>query len=78
MKPEDYSEQNLEVAGWPIHLVSYKLGDEYLAKIDNVSPGAQIARSKGATKQEAEEKAQAKAKERLEATRRLDVNNVAG
>ncbi len=78
MKPEDYSERKLEIAGWEIHVVSYKLGGEYLAKIDNVSPGAQIARSKGATKQEAEDKALAKAKTRLEATRRLDVNHVAG
>ncbi len=74
MKPEDYSERKLEMAGWPIHLVSYKLGDEYFAKIDNVSPGAQIARSKGATKQEAEDKALAKAQTRLEATRRVDID----
>ena len=78
MKPEDYSERNLELAGWEIHVVSYKLGEEYLAKVDNVSPGAQIARSKGATKQEAEDKALAKAKEGLEATRRLEANHVAG
>ena len=73
MKPEDYSERNFELAGWPVHLVSYKLGDSYRAKIDNVSPGAQIARGEGAGKDEAERIVIEKAERRLAATRRVAV-----
>ena len=73
MKPIDYSERKIELHGWPVNLTSYRLGDVYYCKADNVSPGAQIARAQGASKQEAEEKALAKAKERLGATRRNKV-----
>lgn len=73
MKPEDYSERTLEVAGWPIHVVSYKLGEIYHAKIDNVSPGAQIAKADGPTKDAAEKAALEKAQRRLERTRRMPV-----
>lgn len=70
MKPEDYSERRLELAGWPVRIVSYKLGETYHAKADNVSPGAMIARAKAADKAEAEGKALAVAQARLAATRR--------
>jgi hypothetical protein len=70
LKPEDYSEQELEIEGWPVKVTSYKLDGEYKCSVDNVSPGAWIARTSAATKQQAEEKALAKAKERLGRTRR--------
>ncbi len=73
MKAEDYSERELEVAGWPVRLTSYKLGDTYHCKADNVSPGAAIARTTGATRQEAEEAALEKARQRLERTVRHPV-----
>ncbi len=73
MKAEDYSERELEVAGWPVRLTSYKLGDTYHCKADNVSPGAAIARTTGSTRQEAEEAALAKARQRLERTARRSV-----
>ncbi|MCY4587597.1 MAG: hypothetical protein OXB98_16295 [Bryobacterales bacterium] len=69
MKPEDHSERTLELAGWPVRVTSYKLGGAYRAQADNVSPGANIARAKGATKEEAEQRVLAKAEERLAATR---------
>ncbi len=73
MKAEDYSERELGVAGWPVRLTSYKLGDTYYCKADNVSPGAAIARTTGATRQEAEEAALEKARQRLERTIRRSV-----
>ena len=71
MTPEHYREEKFELAGWPVHLVSYKLGDAWICKIDNVSPGAQVARSRGATQEEAENDCRAKAERRLAATRRV-------
>jgi hypothetical protein len=73
LKPEDYSERQMEVESWPVKITSYKLENEYHCSIDNVSPGAWIVRTTGATKQEAEEKALVKAKERLGRTRRRPI-----
>ena len=49
MRTEDYQRREEELAGWPVGLVSYKLGDKYVCEIDNVSPGARIARAEGPT-----------------------------
>lgn len=74
MKPEDHSERTLELAGWPVRVISYKLGDAYHATADNVSPGANIARARGATKEEAERGVLAKAEERLAKTRVVPID----
>jgi hypothetical protein len=73
MKPEQYSEQLLEVQGWPLRLISYRLGETFYCKADNVSPGALIARATGSTREEAERAALEKAGERLGRTRRVSV-----
>ncbi len=73
MKPQDYSERKVEVQGWPVNLTSYKLGKVFHAKADNVSPGAALARTTGATREEAEQKALDKAHELLARTRRMAV-----
>jgi hypothetical protein len=70
MNVENHTERKLEIAGWEINLRTYKIGDVYHCKADNVSPGATVARTHGATREEAEEKAIAKASERLATTRR--------
>ena len=70
MKPEDYRERQVEVNGWQVNLTSYKLGEFYHCKADNVSPGAGLCRTAGATRQEAEEKAIHRAEELLSRTKR--------
>ena len=70
MRAEEFQERKVEVAGWPVNLSSYKLGDTWHCKADNVSPGAGLARSTGATREEAEEKALKRAEELLSRTRR--------
>ena len=70
MKPEEYAERTLALEGWPIHVTSYRLGTVYLCKVDNVSPGALIARAEGPTQAGAEEAALSKARERLARTQR--------
>ena len=73
MKPEDYSERRVDVEGWPVNLTSYKLGEVYHTKADNVSPGAALARTTGATREEAEQKALDRARQLLSRTRRHEV-----
>ncbi|HTS29259.1 MAG TPA: hypothetical protein VMH81_25475 [Bryobacteraceae bacterium] len=73
MQAEDYQERTLEVAGWPVNLSSYRLGTVWHSKADNVSPGAALARTTGASRQEAEDKAIQRAGELLARTRRHEV-----
>ncbi len=70
LKAEEYRERKLELAGWPVNISSYRLGAEWRAKADNVSPGAGLCRTSGATREEAEEKALKRAEELLSRTRR--------
>ncbi len=70
MRPEEYSERKLDINGWPVRVTSYRLGNEYIATVDNVSPGANLARRKGATREEAEAQVLERAREMLVRTRR--------
>lgn len=70
MKPEEYQERRIEVDGWQVNLSSYRLGDVYHCKADNVSPGAWLARTTGPTREEAERQALEKARRMLARTRR--------
>jgi hypothetical protein len=73
MKAENYQEKTLELAGWPVRLISYKLGEQYVCEADNVSPGARLARFSAPTPHEAEEQALSKARHLLSKTRRHEV-----
>lgn len=70
MKAEEYQERKLELAGWPVNISSYRLGAEWHAKADNVSPGASLCRTTGSTREEAEDQAIKRAEELLGRTRR--------
>ena len=65
-KPEDYSERSTQLAGWPIHVITYRLGSTYHTTIDNTDPGAWVVKAQGATKAEAESKAMQEAEALLE------------
>ena len=73
MKVENFAERRIEIDGWPVNLTTYQIGEVYHCKADNVSPGAGLARSTGASRQEAEDKAIARAKELLGRTHRHPV-----
>jgi hypothetical protein len=73
MKPEEYQERQVAVDSWQVNLTSYKLGDVYHCKADNVSPGAWLARTSGATREEAEQKALDRARQLLSRTHRHEV-----
>jgi hypothetical protein len=71
MNAEDYSRREIELAGWPISIESYKVGPVYYCSISNVDPGARFARAEGSTKAEAEQRALEKAERYLSQTRRF-------
>jgi hypothetical protein len=70
LTPEDHEERTIEVAGWRARVRSHRLGDAYYCTVDNVDPGARVARGTGATREEAERIALERAATRLAATRR--------
>ena len=53
-KPEEYSERKTTLAGWPVVITTYRLGSVYHTTVNNVDPGATVAKAEGATKDEAE------------------------
>lgn len=69
--PQEYSERIVDVGEWQVRVTSFRLGDEYFAKADNVSPGAWLARAAAATKERAEKEVLDHAATRLGRTRRL-------
>ena len=70
LRSEDYLKRNETLAGWPVRVVSYKIGDRYYCHVDNVSPGATIARAESQNREEAEKAAISKAASRLGKTQR--------
>ncbi len=73
MKTQEYAERRIEIEGWPVNVTSYKLGDQFYCKIDNVSPGAWLARTTAASREQAEQEALDRAKQLLARTRRQAV-----
>ena len=69
MKAEEYQERLIDLLGWPVNLSSYRLGEVFHCKADNVSPGAALARTTGTTREEAEKRAVDRAAQLLGRTR---------
>jgi hypothetical protein len=74
MKPEQQSRREIELAGWPIVVESYKLGDVYYCTISNADPGARFARAEGSSRDEAEKQALERAERHLAQTRRFSTS----
>ena len=70
MNAEEFREHREDLGGWPVNIVSYRVGDRFYCTIDNVDPGARFARAEGATREEAESAAREKAERYLQQTRR--------
>lgn len=73
MKPKNYSRRRTKVGEWEVNVTSYQLGERYYCTVDNVSPGAWIAKTDGNTQEEAETKALERAAELLAKTRKIKV-----
>jgi hypothetical protein len=59
---EDYKERREKILDWDVHIVSYKAGERYYCKVDDIVPGAVIARGEGDAREHAEAQAVANAK----------------
>ena len=70
-KPQEYSSRIITEGAWQLRVISYRLGEQYTCTVDNVDPGATLARSHGATREEAESQALSKARHMVGKTRVL-------
>ncbi len=71
LKSEDYRETPRELDGWPIRVVTYKVGAQYYCTIESQDPGARFARAEAGTREEAEAIALEKASRYIRQTRRF-------
>jgi hypothetical protein len=71
VKAEDYTERRDVIDGWPVNIVTYRIGNKYYCSIDNVDPGARFARADAATREEVERVALEKAQRHLKQTRKF-------
>ena len=78
LRSEEFRETKQELEGWPINIVSYRVGDTFYCTIDNVSPGARFARAEGPTREAAESTALEKAAKYLKQTRRMPSESSGG
>ena len=61
IKPEELQQRTEKIGKWTVQLTSYKAGDVYRCEIDNIDPGAKIARGSGPNRNIAEQAALEKA-----------------
>ena len=47
LRTEDFRYRYDTVEGWEVGVTSYRLGDQFFCSVDNVSPGARLARARG-------------------------------
>jgi hypothetical protein len=67
--PQEPREREESVGRWRVRLLSYRLGGEFFCSADNVDPGANLARARGPSREQAEAQALAQASARLARTR---------
>ena len=70
MKAEAYKETKDVLSGWPVRVISYRLGSTYHVSIRNEEPGAWIVKDQGTDLAEVEARARQKAADYLGKTRR--------
>ncbi|MCM8812111.1 MAG: hypothetical protein NC910_03560 [Candidatus Omnitrophica bacterium] len=70
MQAQEYHERKEQLAGWPVKIVSYRLGSTYYVSVHNEEPGAWIVKCEGQTLADAESKARRQAEEALAKVKR--------
>ena len=65
MKAEHYTTTRREIAGTPVTVTGYQIGEMHYCHIENLDPGATIARASAASAEKAESDAMEKAAKRL-------------
>jgi hypothetical protein len=72
-RAEEYSERTIDIDGWQVTLISYRLDGTYHAKVENNATRGWTARASSHNREEAERKAIESARSELAQTRKLPV-----
>lgn len=67
-RAEEYEQRMESIPPFKVKIISYRLGDEFHCTVDDVDPGAVIARAHAPTRAEAEAKALGRAIPRMESS----------
>ena len=73
LRAQDYERCVATVDGLHVGITTYRIGDVYVCRIDNVDPGAAVSRATGASRDEARGKALGVGLARLARTRRFPI-----
>jgi len=65
LKADEIRIQTRELSGLTVNITSYKIGRKYYCHIDNIDPGAEIAKTEGQSADEVITEAMNRAVERL-------------
>lgn len=71
LRAADFARVETNVGGWPAGVTTWRLGERWMCRIDNVDPGATVARGQGTSKDEAIAAAMQRATGRMARTRRF-------
>jgi len=70
MQPEDFKQRREEFEGWPVKITNYRLGNQYVCQVEDMTVGPCLARFTAPTAEEAESQALSKARHLLRKTKR--------
>jgi hypothetical protein len=74
LRAEELQSREDKIEGWPVRITSYRVGSQYRSTVDNIDPGATVARGSGASREAAELEAISTARERLAKVKKLEAS----
>jgi hypothetical protein len=74
LRAEELKSREDKIEGWPVRITSYRVGNQYRSTVDNIDPGATVARGAGPSREAAELEAITTARERLAKVKRLEAS----
>src|SRR5581483_1472544 len=73
MRAENWERQEAELAGWPVTVTAYRIGEKYITEVATTASGATVARSIAPNAEESRKGAFETASRRLQRTRHFDL-----
>ena len=73
MRAENWNRQQTELAGWPVLVTAYRIGEKYITEVASTDSGACFARGIAETAEESRKGAFETASRRLQRTRHFDL-----
>jgi len=72
MRAKDWVTEEIDLEGYPVRVITYRIGDSFVTEVESTSSGAVIARSAGKTQEAVQRETLETATRRLLRARRID------